>query len=124
AARQSPQAGARECPATPGRSARGRRATRRPGHAPQPRATGHARSARRSRGDTRGCAARPFGALPHTRSYVKLRRATNGGPSRMRGPRATIFVVTSASAPGAVQRVLVLGPDDEARRALHLLVAK
>jgi two-component system response regulator AtoC len=37
---------------------------------------------------------------------------------------ATIFVVTSTPAPGAVQRVLVLGPDDEARRALHMLVAK
>jgi two-component system response regulator AtoC len=38
--------------------------------------------------------------------------------------RATIFVVTSTPAPGVVQRVLVLGPDDEARRALHMLVAK
>ncbi|HEX5062279.1 MAG TPA: sigma-54 dependent transcriptional regulator [Kofleriaceae bacterium] len=32
--------------------------------------------------------------------------------------------MTSAPAPGAVHRVLVLGPDDEARRALHMLVAK
>ena len=31
--------------------------------------------------------------------------------------------MTSAAASGTVQRVLVLGPDDEARRALHLLVA-
>ncbi len=32
--------------------------------------------------------------------------------------------MTSVPAPGVVQRVLVLGPDDEARRALHVLAAR
>jgi two-component system, NtrC family, response regulator AtoC len=43
----------------------------------------------------------------------------------MRQPRACyVCVVTSKPAPGAVRRGLILGPDDEARRALHLLATR
>src|SRR5688500_9609552 len=34
------------------------------------------------------------------------------------------FVVTSNPAPGAVRRVMVVGPDDEARRSLQLLATR
>jgi two-component system response regulator AtoC len=63
------------------------------------------------------------------------RRGPKAGPGSQATARATIFRVTSMPPPGelpsdplgkrgVVQRVLLLVPDDEARRALHLLVAR
>jgi two-component system response regulator AtoC len=57
-------------------------------------------------------------------SLVPYTLANRVGGIGRAGHRATIFVVTGVPAPGVVHRVLVLGPDDEARRALHVLAAR